>query len=479
MKGFVPTPSETVDLMVNRLFRDRPPSRESTVLDPGCGTGAFIEGVLRWCERNRNPIPHIVGIDSNPRHAIEARRQFAGRREVEIRYGDFLDGGSDEQFDFVIGNPPYVSILELSQDEKARYRSRYIAAQGRFDLYILFFEQALRRMSAGGRLVFITPEKYLYVETARPLRKIIRQWDVEEINLLDEATFGPLVTYPTVTTLTKRPYARQTVVIPRTGFAKRTSLPTRGASWISVIGGGSRDEGGVALSDLCTRISAGVATGADQVFVKRISEITPQLNKFGYATIAGRELGANNPTLHTSRVMLIPYSRRGVLLAESDLGSLGRYLGHPDIRRTLMARTCVTRKPWYAFHETPPLSEILRPKILCKDITARPEFWADRDGHIVPRHSVYYIVPRNPEAVGNLCDYLNSEIARDWLFRNCQRAATGFLRLQSSTLKRLPVPSDLVLRIAAISRERTATHTQLSSRRGAASPLNRTFEFAR
>ncbi|MGH7780440.1 MAG: Eco57I restriction-modification methylase domain-containing protein [Candidatus Binataceae bacterium] len=479
MKGFVPTPAETVDLMVSRLFRDRQPSRDSTVLDPGCGTGAFIEGLLRWCERTRNPIPHIVGIDSNRRHVIDAGRQFAGRCEVEIRYGDFLDGGSDEQFDFVIGNPPYVSILELSEDEKARYRSRYIAAQGRFDLYLLFFEQALRRMRAGGRLVFITPEKFLYVETARPLRKIIRQWDVEEINLLDEATFGPLVTYPTVTTLTKRPYAHHTVVISRTGSTKRTSLPTGGVSWISVIGGGSRNEGGVALSELCTRISAGVATGADQVFVKRITEIAPQLKRFGYPTIAGRELGANNPSLQTSRVMLIPYSRRGALLAQGALGSLGRYLEQPDIRRTLMGRTCVTRKPWYAFHETPPLSEILRPKILCKDITAHPKFWADRDGQIVPRHSVYYIVPHDPQAVGELCDYLNSAMARDWLFKNCQRAASGFLRLQSSILKRLPIPPDLALRVAGVIGETEVAQTSAPGRHRAASPLNRVFEFAR
>ncbi|MHB8383483.1 MAG: Eco57I restriction-modification methylase domain-containing protein [Candidatus Binataceae bacterium] len=479
MKGFVPTPKATVDLMVSRLFRDRHPSRESTVLDPGCGTGAFVEGVLRWCEVNRIPVPHIVGIDSNPRHVMDAGCRFAGRREVEIRYADFLDGSSDDQFDFVIGNPPYVSILELSEEEKTRYRSRYIAAQGRFDLYILFFEQALRHVKAGGRLVFITPEKFLYVETARPLRKIIGQWDVEEINLLDEATFGPLVTYPTVTTLTKRPYARHTVVISRTGAAKRTSLPMGGASWISVIGGGSRDEGGVALAELCTRISAGVATGADQVFVKRIVEIDPRLKEFGYPTIAGRELGPNNHGLSTSRVMLIPYSRRGVLLAQSDLGFLGRYLERPDIRRTLMDRTCVTRKPWYAFHETPPLSEILRPKILCKDITARPEFWSDPDGRIVPRHSVYYIVPHNPAAVGELCEYLNSEIARDWLFRNCQRAATGFLRLQSSTLKRLPVPPELALRIAAEIGEAEPVHSRPASRRGSASPLNRAFEFAR
>lgn len=70
-----------------------------------------------------------------------------------------------------------------------------------------------------------------------------------------------------------------------------------------------------------------------------------------------------------------------------------------EIRRRLLARTCVKRKPWYAFHETPPLPLILRPKILCKDICERPYFWLDRSGHFIPRHSVYYLVPRHLVAI--------------------------------------------------------------------------------
>ena len=43
-----------------------------------------------------------------------------------------------------------------------------------------------------------------------------------------------------------------------------------------------------------------------------------------------------------------------------------------------------------------------------------------------------------------VCNYLNSEYARAWLRANCQRAANGFLKLQSHVLKRMPVPTDLV-----------------------------------
>ena len=105
---------------------------------------------------------------------------------------------------------------------------------------------------------------------------------------------------------------------------------------------------------------------------------------------------------------------------------------------------CVNRKKWYAFHETPPLPEILRPKILCKDICETPHFWVDRSGSIVPRHSVYYLVPGNPPLSTLSSAYLRSPSAHRWLLQNCQRASKGFLRLQSRVLQRLPVPDDVV-----------------------------------
>jgi hypothetical protein len=86
---------------------------------------------------------------------------------------------------------------------------------------------------------------------------------------------------------------------------------------------------------------------------------------------------------------------------------------------------------------------MLRPKLICKDITSEPFFVTDPTGQLVPRHSVYYIVPRNPNHLDGLAEYLNSMEARDWLRGHCQRAANGFLRLQSHVLKRLPIPSEL------------------------------------
>ncbi len=442
MKGYVPTPPPMVDRMVDRLFHRSQIVPENTVLDPGCAEGAFIEGILRWCDaRNLSP-PNIVGVELNPRHVQEARAKFADRSTVRIELADFL-GWDSPRFDFIVGNPPYVPITELSEAEKARYRMSFDTAKGRFDLYILFFEKALRTLNPEGRLVFVTPEKYLYVETAAPLRELLTTFQVEEIDFVPEDTFGELVTYPAITSVANRSGRAETIVTLRDGTTRKVRLPLNGRSWQPVIRRGRDGTSHSTLQDVCLRVSCGVATGADSVFVLRSETIDPGLRPFAQPTIAGRELTPKVDAPRATFSMLTPYATDGRLLDQSELGALEDYLSDPSRRSRLLARTCVRRKPWYAFHENPPLSDLLRPKILCKDITSHPQFWIDREGTIVPRHSVYYIVPRNPGQLDDLASYLNSDRARAWLRAHCQRAANGFLRLQSQVLKRLPVPRAL------------------------------------
>jgi SAM-dependent methyltransferase len=447
MKGFVPTPPETVDGMVELLFRGRPPGPDDRVLDPGCGTGAFIEGILRWCAKHGRALPRITGVESDPRHMDVLHRRFDGERAVEIVPADFLlsEPGT---YDFIIGNPPYVAITGLSEDEKEQYRARFVTARGRFDLYMLFFEQAVASLAPGGRLVFITPEKYLYVDSAGPLRRLLAQYRVEAIDLVPEDTFGELVTYPTITSVRNAPPGK-TRVSRRDGSRVEVDLPRDGSSWLPVLGRSAAQAGGVTLADVCVRLSCGVATGADQVFVLAADRLPVELRPFARPTVAGRELVPGSTTVPRRNVMLLPYDAKGRLLAEDDLEALGRYLTKDEIRGRLLSRTCVRRKPWYAFHETPMLQDMLRPKILFKDISATPQFWVDWTGDIVPRHSVYYLVPPDLHALRVLLSHLESPAAHEWLRENCQRAANGYLRLQSRVLQRMPLPDTVVNELKA------------------------------
>lgn len=449
MKGFVPTPTDVVDIMVAKLMSGISNPQELRVLDPGCGNGEFIEGVLRYCRERGTGFPEIVGIELDPGRANTARSRFSSVRAVKIREADFLRP-SDEQYDLIVGNPPYVSIIELSQEERANYRESYSSARGRFDLYILFFEQALGMLASGGRLVFITPEKYLYVESARRLREILLTQHVSELHFAGECTFGSLVTYPLVTTVRAELSLAPTRILQRDGSVSVARLESA-SSWLPTVRG-HRSEGppGLVLGDVALRVSCGVATGADQVFVTRGSDLSPALRKFAHPTLAGRQISLGR-SLTTEQVILAPYDGAGRLLPESSLGALASYLNDQGRREQLDRRTCASRKKWFAYHDNLPLDVMLRPKLLCKDITEVPFFVVDEDGTIVPRHSVYYIVPADPADLHPLALFLNSPEARDWMRAHCQRAAKGFLRMQSHVLKQLPLPSTFTAKLGALS----------------------------
>lgn len=455
MKGFVPTPDNVVDLMVDKLFTGVTITSKDIILDPGCGKGALIDGIIRWCSHNEIDVPRIVGIESDPEHAIEAKEKFLQYPTVEIKQEDFLVA-SHECYNYILANPPYIPITKLSEEEKASYKSQFLTARNRFDLYQLFFEQSIRNLIINGRLVFITPEKYLYVDSASMLRMLLGKRYVEELHLVSEQTFGDLTTYPMITTLVNRASRSYTKVIFRDGRSLNIRLPKDGQSWLPVINGINNQKNDVTLEDITLRVSCGVATGADSVFVKKTKELEHELAEFAYPTISGKQLTPGDNSLNSEDSMIIPYRLNGQLIPEDKLGYLKKYLTNPGIFNQLMNRTCVLRKPWYSFHENPPLYDILKPKILCKDITARPYFWIDKDGTIVPRHSTYYIIPNNPEQLEQLCNYLNSNEVYSWLEANCQRAANGFLRLQSNILKRIPINSNIYASVSTLNKNATS-----------------------
>lgn len=444
MKGHFPTPSDTAFLIVRKLFDGAPPQEGDRVLYPGLGTGPFVQAVQDYCQKEGLPIPEGVGIENDP-DLLDESEESLRTLPVEIRDRDFLSDVADlGRFKYIVGNPPYVPIEQLSEEEKKRYRRRFDTAQGRFNLYLLFYEQSLGLLQDGGRLAFITPEKFEYTLTSARLREMLSSsYHLQEIHYLDEGIFEDLLTYPTVTVVGNgRP--GKTRVRLRDGTEKTISLPEGGSSWASAIRGGvAHPEDANRLGDLCERISCGVATGADAVFVQPEDELPPNIHDWTYPTISGRQL-SNRDAVETTDCFICPYDTSGDLQSEDDLGA---YAEWAELKQDVLKdRTCVKsgRKDWFAWHETPPMEDILQPKILCQDLTKEPKFWLDEGGKVVPRHTVYYLIPKRKEWLDPLLDFLNSQEAIAWIESNAQRATSGSLRLQSTVLKELPVPTDVI-----------------------------------
>lgn len=445
MKGHVVTPDGIARRMALRLFRDKTPVSGDRILYPGCGTAPFARAVEDVCKEHGWPLPEGIGVDRNPNLLAHARQR--GLTHVAFEQHDFLNRDVHHgSFDFVVGNPPYVPIEGLDESEKQQYRATFKTATGRFDLYFLFFERALGLLKEGGILSFITPEKWEYVRSASSLRGLLSRKDVhvESIEHVAEDAFEGYVTYPSITTV-RRQERGETQIRLRSGESHDVTLSRNGNSWASAIRGrgDAIEPTGITLADVAVRISAGVATGADSVFVTDRSEVPASIgDEWMRPTVSGRQLKKLD-TPSTSSVFLCPYRDDGSLVPESDLGAFGKWAAQH--RDRLESRSCVEKngRPWYAWHENPPMTDLLRPKIIFRDIVKEPKFWIEDVGNVVPRHSVYYLIPQAQVNADRLCTYLNSQNARQWMRAHCQKAANGYMRLQSTVLKKLPVPEQV------------------------------------
>ncbi|AGJ62052.1 Eco57I restriction-modification methylase domain-containing protein [Saccharolobus islandicus] len=219
--------------MVSKLFSN--PSPNARVLDAGCGEGVFIEAIIKWYSERGIELPEIVGVEIDHKLAERARKKFNNISKVKIIEDDFLTVKEEKlggEFDYIISNPPYISYEKISPEKRKLYKSIFEAAVGRFDIYMLFFERALNLLKPGGRMVFLTPEKYLYVISAGKLRKLLSRYRVVEIELIN--AFEGILAYPTITVIEKIPSDNQTIIKNREGKVISVFLPKRRIALVNV-----------------------------------------------------------------------------------------------------------------------------------------------------------------------------------------------------------------------------------------------------
>jgi hypothetical protein len=96
--------------------------------------------------------------------------------ESTIKCVDFLIADL-EPVDAIVGGPPFVRLHELRKAiprKLLEYQSRFLTARsGQFDLYMLFFEQALRRLKADGWLGWSVSNTFLRSTSGRPVPQVI------------------------------------------------------------------------------------------------------------------------------------------------------------------------------------------------------------------------------------------------------------------------------------------------------------------
>ncbi|NEK84888.1 N-6 DNA methylase [Blastococcus saxobsidens] len=176
-------------------------SVEDRILEPSCGEAAFLLAAvdrlaaLEAASTGRTLLPHLDGVELHEDSAQAARELLtAAGVEATVTVGDFFGVEPGQQYDAVIGNPPYVRYQDFSGESRARSRAAAlrggVSLTGLASSWAAFTVHAAQFLKPGGRLGLVLPAELLTVNYAAGVRTFLLQ-NFEHVDLVafDERVF--------------------------------------------------------------------------------------------------------------------------------------------------------------------------------------------------------------------------------------------------------------------------------------------------
>jgi adenine-specific DNA-methyltransferase len=112
------------------------------------------------------------------------------------------DDGDFMGFDVIIGNPPYISALNMKRNDvmKKYFNDNYPLVEGTYDIYTLFVHKCPKLLTKNGLYSFIIPNKFLIakyseklLENLKTTNSIISSINLSVHNVFDSASVYPII----------------------------------------------------------------------------------------------------------------------------------------------------------------------------------------------------------------------------------------------------------------------------------------------
>jgi methylase of polypeptide subunit release factors len=182
----------TPDYIIEFILNEIKPKEMDKNLDPSCGCGAFLIGLVDYYKQNFNkPIKKIIkdniyGADILAYNIQRAKllltiyalqnNEILDNEDFNLFNQDSLKADWSFQFDNIVGNPPYVKFQDLSEDNRAYLINNWTTVEGgTFNLYFAFFELGYKLLKPNGQLGYITPNNYFTSLAGEAIRKYFQQ----------------------------------------------------------------------------------------------------------------------------------------------------------------------------------------------------------------------------------------------------------------------------------------------------------------
>ncbi|MFG0542139.1 Eco57I restriction-modification methylase domain-containing protein [Pseudomonas sp. YQ_5] len=381
--------------------------------------------------------------------------------------GDFLLADIPGQFDFVVGNPPYVRQELIPDVLMAEYRARYKTIYDRADLYIPFIERSLSHLTKGGNLGFICADRWMKNRYGGPLRHMVASGFHLKVYIdmtATQAFHSDVIAYPAITVISRQKAGATRIVhspeldgahlkrlasliaekaLPKGEDAIRemACVTSGDEPWILESSDQMdlvrRLEGAFpVLEEAGCKVGIGVATGADKVFIAPFDSLDVEPDR--KLPLAMTRDIVDGRLEWRGYSVINPFKDEGGLVDLAKYPRLRRYL---ETHKEVIGNRHVAKSQpssWYRTIDriTPSLAK--KPKLLIPDIKGDAHVVYD-DGTLYPHHNLYFILSDDWD-MRALQAVLLSGIARLFVSVYSTKMRGGYLRFQAQYLRRIRVP---------------------------------------
>ena len=466
---------------------------DAVAVEPSAGDGAFLGVMVNRladsCQRLGRPISDcrnsLIAYELDETSAGRARglaTEILRKRGVSattaaslaqswVRTGDYLFDSMTVEADFVIGNPPYVRLEEIPEETALLYRDTYLTMRGRADLYVAFFEAALRQLKEDGTCAFICADRWMRNQYGAELRELITSgFSVDVIvEMHDADAFHDEVdAYPAITVIRRK--EQEATVVASAGpevenssggllaralrgitKGEKTAMPAglraaRVAAWfksgdpwpchspeqLALL---RRLEDEFAPLEVNARVGIGVATGNDGVFITKDKGLVESSRLLKVAL--AKDIRSGNMKW-SGHYLVDPWNSDG-LVGLDKFPRMRAYFETHEAELKKRHTAIKSAHGWYRTIDrvTHALAEM--PKLYVADIKDVLEPVLD-NGETYPHHNLYFIQSDiwDLEVLGGL---LMSAIGQFFVESYGVRMRGGYLRFQAQYLRRIRVPS--------------------------------------
>ena len=249
-----------------------------------------------------------------------------------------------KRYDFVVGNPPYVRIQQMSSAIRKEYSESYETTQGNYDIYVPFIELGIKLLNNRGKFGYICSNQFFKRDYGRKLRQFISSaaWVEQIVNFKDAGVFKDATNYPAILIFSKEePSSTEIIIVDRpmedtlkeisdgktNENVDRYSVDLRNKNYEDWVLESPKQRKIDLIFEKCKPLSelgeivSGVQTGADKIYLGQKIESQEMYSRVGFGTeqvkietsqimpfILGRQV-RKWMVVFGDRVAIFPYER--------------------------------------------------------------------------------------------------------------------------------------------------------------------------